>query len=537
VTDRCIHLGDIIEVLADAIPDKPALISADGELTYRQLDERSSRLANHFAEHGIVTGDHVAIHAMNCPEWVEAFYACFKLRAVPININYRYVQSELAYLYDDSDAVAAIVAPEFVDAAPSVRLRLVLGDDYDAALAAASPDRAFEPRSPDDHYIVYTGGTTGLPKGVVWRQEDIVLGAMNAMRYGRPLQRVEDLGTEAASAPGQLRLMGLGPMMHGGSQWVMGNTHVAGGVFVLYTGRGFDAREVLELAARSQATMISTIGDAMARPLAEELLSSGRADLDLSNLMAIGNGGAPLSNAVRDQLRAALPDITIIDSYGASETGSTGTRPDAGEGFAAPRFQTGPEVAVFDGELGRCGVGEVGMLARTGNIPLGYHNDPEMTASSFPVIDGIRWVIPGDHARLEDDGSVSVLGRGSVSINSGGEKIHPEEVEGALVLHDGVFDAGRAGDGAGPMPGRPARHGRGPPRPLPFSDGRLQGPQGVRVRRSDSPHPGRQDRLPAGPRGRAAALVPHLEVKRGARGPSTRRGMQERGADVSNVHH
>jgi acyl-CoA synthetase (AMP-forming)/AMP-acid ligase II len=272
-----------------------------------------------------------------------------------------------------------------------------------------------------------------------------VLGAMNAMRYGRPLQRVEDLGTEAASAPGQLRLMGLGPMMHGGSQWVMGNTHVAGGVFVLYTGRGFDAREVLELAARSQATMISTIGDAMARPLAEELLSSGRADLDLSNLMAIGNGGAPLSNAVRDQLRAALPDITIIDSYGASETGSTGTRPDAGEGFAAPRFQTGPEVAVFDGELGRCGVGEVGMLARTGNIPLGYHNDPEKTASSFPVIDGIRWVIPGDHARLEDDGSVSVLGRGSVSINSGGEKIHPEEVEGALVLHDGVFDAAVVG--------------------------------------------------------------------------------------------
>lgn len=445
MTDRCIHLGDIIEVLADAIPDKPALISAEAALSYRQLDERSTRLANHLSAQGIGPGHHVAIHAMNCTAWVEAFYACFKLRAVPININYRYVETELEYLYNDSDAVAAIVGPEFVDAVPAVRHRLVLGEDYEAALAAASTERAFDPRSPDDHYIVYTGGTTGLPKGVVWRQEDIVLGAMNAMRYGRPLDRVEDLGLEAAAAPGQLRLMGLGPMMHGGSQWVMGNTHVAGGVFVLYTGRGFDAREVLELAARSQATMISTIGDAMARPIAEALLGPDRPELDLSNLMAIGNGGAPLSIAVREQLRAALPDITIIDSYGASETGSTGTRPDAGEGFAAPRFHTGPDVTVFDGELRRCGVGEVGMLGRSGHIPLGYHKDPEKTASAFPIVDGIRWVIPGDHARLEDDGSVTVLGRGSVSINSGGEKIHPEEVEAALVRHEAVFDAAVVG--------------------------------------------------------------------------------------------
>ena len=445
MSDRSIHLGDVIEVLADAVGATTALITEEQELTYGQLDERATRLANHLRTSGVGPGEHVAIHAMNCVEWVEAFYGCFKLRAVPININYRYVARELAHLYGDCDAVAAIVGPEFADAVPPLRHRLVIGDDYEAAILEASPARDFPTRSPDDHYIVYTGGTTGLPKGVVWRQEDIVLGAMNAMRYGRPLGRVEDLGAEAASAPGQLRLVGLGPMMHGGSQWVMGNTHVAGGAFVLYTGRRFDAHEVLGLAARSGATMISTIGDAMARPIAEALLGQDRPDLDLSNLLAIGNGGAPLSNGVRAQLRAALPDLVIVDSYGASETGSTGSRPDAGEAFAAPRFHTGPDVAVFDHDFRRCGPGEVGMLARRGRIPLGYHKDPQKTAETFPVVDGTRWVLPGDYARLEDDGTVSVLGRGSVSINSGGEKIHPEEVEGVLVSHDAVLDAAVVG--------------------------------------------------------------------------------------------
>lgn len=441
MTDRCIHLADILEVLADAIPDKPALISAERSFTYRQLDERATRLANHLRGQGVSAGDHVAVHAMNCTEWVEAFYGCFKLRAVPVNINFRYVARELAYLYDDSDAVAAIVAPEFADAVPVAQShRLVIGDDYEAALDASSAERDFEPRSADDHYLVYTGGTTGLPKGVVWRQEDIVLGAMSAMRYGRPLERVEDLGDEASAAEFQLRLMGLGPMMHGGSQWVMGNTHVAGGVFVLYTSRRFDADDVLDMAARAQVTMLSTIGDAMARPIAEALVAPDAPVRDLSNLLAVGNGGAPLSPSVREQLRTALPDITIIDSYGASETGAAGTLPDEGEDFAAPRFRTGPEVTVLDDDLRQCGPGKVGMLARTGHIPLGYNKDAAKTSTTFPVVDGIRWVIPGDFARIEEDGTISVLGRGSTSINSGGEKIHPEEVEATLLRHAAVFD-------------------------------------------------------------------------------------------------
>jgi 3-oxocholest-4-en-26-oate---CoA ligase len=445
---RHIHLGDIIETLADAIGDKPAVITGETERTYAELDERATRLANHLADQGVGTGDHVAIHAMNCIEWVEAFYACCKLRAVPINVNFRYVENELRYLYDNAECVAVIVAPEFVDAVeavsdslPGLRHRLVIGDEYEAALAAASPERNFGERSPDDIYMIYTGGTTGMPKGVMWRQEDIVRGAMNASRLGAPLDSVEQLGEEAAAAPGQGRLMALGPMMHGGGQWVMGNAHVAGGVFVLYTERRFDPHTVLELASRAGVHSLSTIGDAMARPIAEALLDPACPPYDLSNLFSIGNGGAPLSAGVREQLRAALPTVMILDSYGASETGAAGSRADQGEGYSAPRFNTGPDVTVISDDGRVCDVGEVGKLARSGSIPLGYFKDPEKTAATFPVIGDKRWVVPGDFARIEDDGSITLLGRGSVSINSGGEKIHPEEVEAALVQHPSVFDA------------------------------------------------------------------------------------------------
>jgi len=449
VTLRHLNLGDIIEVVADAVPDRPALITNDAELTYAELDERCTRLANHLAASGVGAGDHVAIHAMNCAEWVESFYACFKLRAVPINVNYRYVENELRYLYDNADCVAVIVAPEFapavaavIDALPGLRHQLVLGDDYEAALAAASPERRFDDRSPDDLYILYTGGTTGMPKGVMWRQEDIVNAAMNAVRLGQPIDDVADLAKEAAAKETPARLMALGPMMHGAGQWVLGNAHVAGDTFVLYTAPRFDPFTVLELASRAGVHSIGVIGDTMARPLAEALRDDPEVQaLDLSNLFSVTNGGAPLSVAVREQIRAVLPNVLIVDSYGASETGATGTRPDGGEGFSAPRFNVRPDVTVLADDGTVCAPGEIGKLAQSGHIPLGYYKDPEKTAATFPVIDGKLWVVPGDFARIEDDGSISVLGRGSVSINSGGEKIHPEEVEAALMAHPAVFDA------------------------------------------------------------------------------------------------
>lgn len=452
MSDRCLNIADVIEVVADAIPDLPAVITSDAEFSYRELDERATRLANHLAAQGIGSADHVGVHATNCIEWVEAFYACFKIRAVPINVNYRYVESELRYLYDNAECVAIIEAPEFsaaidevVDVLPKLRVRLAMGPEYEAALAAASTERDFAPRSPDDLYVLYTGGTTGMPKGVMWRNEDVILGAMNANRENRPIETVEQLGDEAAAAAGQGRLLSLGPLMHGSGQWVMGNCHVSGGVFVVYTEKRFDAHMVLDLVARSGTHSVNVIGDAMARPIAERLLASDAPDYDLSNLFAISNGGAPLSEGVRTQIRKALPGKMIMDAYGASETGATGRRTDDGESHAAPRFDVGPDTTVLSDDGRVCAVGEVGKLARSGSIPLGYFKDPEKTAATFPTIDGVRWVIPGDFARIEDDGSIAVLGRGSVSINSGGEKIYPEEVEAALLQHDMVFDASVVG--------------------------------------------------------------------------------------------
>ncbi len=450
MTERSIHLADIVEAIAEAIPHSLAVTTGTVERTYGELDERATRLAHYLAEQGIGAGDRVAIHSENCIEWVEAFYACFKIRAVPVNINYRYVEKELHYVYDNADCVATIVAAPYVPMIESLRgslsaLRtiLVLGEQYDAALAASSPERRFPQRSPDDEYVIYTGGTTGLPKGVIWRQEDIVVGAMNTMRQGRPILSVDQLVKEAVAVGGnQMRMLTATPLMHGGSQWIMGAAHIAGGTFVLYTEPGFDAYKALQLAAATRTNVLAIVGDAIGRPLAEAIADPNRPQLDLSSLAIIGNGAAPLSSAVREQLHAALPHAMILDSYGASETGATASRPNAVERHASPRFNPSPDVAVIAADVSHfCQPGEVGLFARSGHIPLGYTKDPEKTAATFPTLDGKRWVIPGDFARIEEDGSISLLGRGSTSINTGGEKVYPEEVENAVKEHPAVMDA------------------------------------------------------------------------------------------------
>ena len=448
VYPRSIQLGDVLEVVADAIPHEMALITNEVQFTYSQLDERATRLANHLLSIGIKSGEHIGVHAQNCHQWVEAFYACAKISAVAVNVNYRYVAAELRYLYDNADCVAVITAPEYVDAIndvrdalPNLRNLLVIGDEYESALAAASADRDFPGRSGDDLYILYTGGTTGMPKGVLWRHEDIILGAMNSARANRPIENVEQLAEEATAASFHARMMSIGPMMHGGGQWIMGNAITSGGCFVLYTKPRFEAFDVWQLVADGAVNSVSTIGDAMARPLAEALLVEPRPDLDVSMLFAIGNGGAPLSSGVREQIRAALPNVTILDNFGASETGATGSRTDDGSAMSSPKFRMNDETTVLseDGQI--CGVGEVGKLARSGFIPLGYYKDAEKTAATFPTFAGRRWVMPGDFAQIEEDGQISLLGRGSVCINSGGEKIYPEEVESALKQHPAVFDA------------------------------------------------------------------------------------------------
>ena len=445
---RVFQLADVWEAVCDAIPDAPAVITEDAEYSWRQLDDRANRLANHLTAQGVGRGDHVAIHAMNCIEWVESFYALVKLGAVPINVNYRYVEAELRYIYDNAEVVAVIVGAEYVpavdavrDVLPNLRHVLVIGDQYEAALAAASSERDFPGRTADDIYMVYTGGTTGMPKGVMWRHEDILFGAMNSGRGGRPAESVEQIAQEALDSPFRARMMALGPLMHGGAQWLMGNAFTMGGTMVLYTRKGFDPNVIWDLVASAKVNSVSTIGDAMARPLAEALLAPDCPERDLSMFFSIGNGGAPLSAGVREQLRQAHPTIMILDSYGASETGAAGARPDDGAGHSAPRFFVGDDTTVLGDDGHQCAPGETGKLARSGHIPLGYYKDPEKTAATFPTYDGKRWVIPGDFARIEEDGSISVLGRGSVSINSGGEKIYPEEVEAALLQHPDVFDA------------------------------------------------------------------------------------------------
>ncbi|WP_182379711.1 AMP-binding protein [Nocardioides sp. WS12] len=444
---RPINLADVIEVMADSVPDRPAVFTADRVWTFAEVDERSTRLANHLVGLGIQPGEHVAVHATNRIEWVDALYGCLKARAVPININFKYLRDELAYLYDNADCVAAIIAPEYVDAlaeldTPTLRHLVVLGEEYDAALAAASPERQITGRTADDHYVLYTGGTTGNPKGVVWRNEDLIRAALNAARYGAPLDSVEQLATEAIAVENPMVLLACGPMMHGGSQWILGNGHVAGQTIALYTEPTFDAAKILDLVEKAKVVSMTFLGDAMGRPVAEAILAEPDR-WDLSSLAAVSNGAAPLSEGVRAEIRQALPGRFILDSYGASESGATGSRIDDGtEGaVGAPRFTVDDRVQVFDTDLKPCPPGVDGMLGRSGPVPLGYYKDPVKTAATFKEIDGVRWAIPGDFARREEDGTVTVLGRGSVCINTGGEKVHPEEVEAVLLRHEDVFDA------------------------------------------------------------------------------------------------
>lgn len=444
---RHLQLGDVLETLADTVGDRVAVVAGERRLTYAALDERVTRLANHLATQGIGRGDHVGIHAPNRLEWVEAYYACFKLGAVPINVNHRYLEHELRYLYDNSDCVAVVVAPEHrpvvdavADAFDDLRLVLEMGDGYEEALAAASPERDFDERSEDDLYVLYTGGTTGLPKGVMWRNEDYILGALNVARGNQPLESLDQLAAEvAANEPSSI--MSVAPMMHGGCQWSMGNSHMVGGTFVLYCEPSFDPAAVLRIAARERVGSLGIVGDATGKPIADLMLEGNAPDVDLSSLVAIANGAAPLTTAVRARLREAFPDGFVVDGYGASETGATGSGMST-EGEERPRFTVGAETTVFTEDLGRrAEIGEVGLLARSGHIPLGYYEDPEKSARTFPTIEGCRWSVPGDFARIDDDGAVTLLGRGSGSINTGGEKVFPEEVEAALMHHPGVADA------------------------------------------------------------------------------------------------
>ena len=470
MSDRQFNLADLFEIVVDTVPGRLALVAGDVRLTYGDLDARSNRFAHHLTGLGLAPGTHVGILAHNRAEWVEAMIGCYKARCVPINLNYRYVAPELRYVVDNADLevlvfereLGQLVADALVGVTLDRPLHLVALEDgtsdapdpveaatgttptrYEDALAAASDRRDDTPRSPDDLYVLYTGGTTGMPKGVMWRQEDIFFAAMGGGGWGAaPITTAGELAGRLNPDEGaRIPMLVVAPLMHGNAQWAMWNAFMMGGTAVLYTLHHFDPDRLLRMVGEERIVSTALVGDAMLRPLCETLAGAPPGTYDTSTLMVIGSGGAMLSAAVKADLAAQLPGAMIMDRFGSSEAGAQGA---VEVGDSGPKFVMSDDTAVLDDDLRPLapGDGRIGHLARSGRIPLGYYRDEAKTAATFPTDpDGVRWSVPGDLASIGADGVITVHGRGSASINSGGEKIFPEEVEAAVKAHDDVYDA------------------------------------------------------------------------------------------------
>ncbi len=455
------NLADMFEAAVDAYPEREYLVANGERRTYAEMEARANRLAHHLAARGVGPGDHVGIYAYNSVEWVETAWAVFKLRAVWINVNYRYVKDELRYLLTNADLKALVHQREFsplvaalLPELPELGHVIVVEDGsdvepppgavgYEQALAAHSEERDFGPRSSDDLYILYTGGTTGLPKGVVWRHEDVFY-ALGGGTDPATNTRVTDPAVMVEKgAGGPMVHLPVAPLMHGATQWsVMGQSFVGSKIVLMAR---FDPHQVWRLVSEERVNTVMITGDAMGKPLIESLADPG-VDHDLSSLVAVVSSAALFSAPVKDQFFAQLPNLLITDAIGSSESGNNGmTVVTAGNTAmkSGPTVQRLGRTVVFDEnlELVEPGSGVIGKIARSGDIPLGYYNDPKKTAEVFLEVRGTRYVMPGDYATVEADGSITLLGRGSIVINSGGEKIFPEEVESAVRSHPDVMDA------------------------------------------------------------------------------------------------
>ena len=456
-----LNIADLAEHAIDAVPDRVALISGDEKLTYAQLEEKANRLAHYLIDQGVQKDDKVGLYCRNRIEIVIAMLGIIKAGAILVNVNYRYVEGELRYLFDNSDMVALVHERQYSDRVanvlpdtPNVKTVLVVEDGSDldyqryggvefyAAIAQGSPERDFGERSGDDIYLLYTGGTTGFPKGVMWRHEDIyrVLFGGTDFATGEYVKDEHGLAKAAAVNPPMIRYP-IPPMIHGATQSAMWMSIFSGQTTVLAP--EFNADEVWRTIHEHNVNLLFFTGDAMARPLLDALTKDN--DYDLSSLFLLASTAALFSPSIKEKLLELLPNRVITDSIGSSETGFGGTSivaagaPHSG----GPRVTIDHRTVVLDEEGNEVqpGSGVRGFIAKKGNIPVGYYKDEKKTAETFRVINGVRYAIPGDWALVEEDGSVTMLGRGSVSINSGGEKIYPEEVEAALKGHPDVFDA------------------------------------------------------------------------------------------------
>ena len=467
------NLAEVNEAIAAAIPDREMMVWRDRRLTYAQVAERSRRLANYLRGRGLgvrreraeLAGwesgqDHVALYMYNCPEYMEGMLGAYKSRTAPFNVNYRYVDEELVYLLRDARARAIVYHACFAPTLarirpqlPELEVLLQVADDsgeallpgavdYEAALAGASPTRPAVTCSPDDLYILYTGGTTGMPKGVLWRQADIFVAALGGRGPGgvEP-QSLDEIAARARG--GGAKSLPTPPLMHGAAHWASFNAFHTGNtvVFQSVTDR-LDPHDVLGTAERERVNAMLIVGDAFARPLIDQLRKHS---YDLSALFALVSGGAALNAALKKELLELLPKVTIIDAVGSSETGSQAQNVSTqASGATTGTFTLGPGACVLSEDLSRMasrGDTELGWFAQTGRVPLGYLGDRAKTERTFPVLGGVRYSVPGDRARLRADGILELLGRDSVTINSGGEKIFAEEVEHALKSHPAVLDA------------------------------------------------------------------------------------------------
>jgi acyl-CoA synthetase (AMP-forming)/AMP-acid ligase II len=458
------NLADLFEHAVDLFPGREAVSCARAEdrtvqrRTFAELDVRANRLAHHLAQAGIGPGDRVGVYALNCAEWVESLLAICKIRAVCVNVNYRYVTDELAYLLGMAEPTALIYqqrwaqrVAEVAPGLPGLRHLVVVEDGskaddagpaavpYEEAVASGSPARDFAPRSPDDHYLLFTGGTTGLPKGVVWRQEDVffALGGGIDVTNGHRMATPEEIAGTGYDHP--VTFFPIAPLMHGATQWGLMQQLFKGNRAVLLD--RFDASRIWELVEAERVNVVMITGDAMGRPLVEALDQPGTG-YDLSAFFGLVSSAALFSAPVKRRFLERFPTLYLSDAIGSSEGGAGGiSQGGAGADGAGVTTTAIGDSEVVDEDLNPLPPGEVGRLARRGNVPLCYLGDPVKSAEVFRTgPDGQRYAVPGDWARREPDGRITLLGRGSSCINSGGEKIFPEEVESAIKAHPGVYD-------------------------------------------------------------------------------------------------
>ncbi|MCV6980763.1 acyl-CoA synthetase [Mycolicibacterium pulveris] len=463
----------VADTVAASIGDREYIIQGDRRYTYAQVVERANRLAAYLHTRGLgchtersqlqghqVGQDLLGIYAYNGPEYVEGMLGSWRARVAPFNVNYRYVKNELHYLLADSGATALIYhaafAPrvaEVLPELPHLRVLIQIADDsgndlvhgavdYESIVASGSAEPPPVEPSPDDLYVLYTGGTTGMPKGVLWRQHDIFMTSFGGrnMATGELTTSYDQIAQRVAESPGG-KIFTLPPLMHGAAQWAV-MTALSTGQAVVFptTPAHFDPDEVVRIIEKEKVLAVQVVGDAMARPLADAI---ERSSADLSSMAVVANGGALLTPTGKQRLIDVKPGLIVMDGVGSSETGIQMNHMSAPGAVSTGKFNAGPDTFVAAEDLSKIldpGHDGIGWLAQRGYVPLGYKGDAEKTAKTFPVIDGVRYSIPGDRARHLADGGIELLGRDSVTINSGGEKIFAEEVETALLSHPAVAD-------------------------------------------------------------------------------------------------